>query len=244
MVMTPRLVFRLVLALSAGWLVRFDTAYADYIVIDSVERLTSVADHIGIFKVEQIDGPHTVTNRGGGQTSGCYTVDFKLQGAFRGNPPQFFSRSFPSFDQQGLVPVDRLDVRSGKEYVFFFTDTALAPEGDFSTKDGVFNGSDWIGLDPPKWPGVAVDHRGCVLTNCLAILNLITNSLTLSRADEGVKIPLPTGFTDSRFGFYYFPSTLVIPTGLEADYRSATNRLRQTMLRADERPAPESRDQN
>jgi hypothetical protein len=242
--MKPKLILCLALVLCGGWFGCCNIAHADMGIFDSVEWMTCMANHIGIFHAERVYGPHVVTNSNGGWTSGCYTADFKLVKPIRGNPPQAFSRSLAVSD------VKWLGFQAKEDYVFFFTGTEYPAKGDFS-KDEIFNSWDYIWLGRPADGGeaFAFDHTGCVLTNRANILKVIDQALKLPRATPGINrraffdfkgantnfnfclIRLPTPFTsfkeEPHIAFWVTSDffQLVIPRCLFADYASATNKL-------------------
>ncbi|HSY18532.1 MAG TPA: hypothetical protein VK815_09375 [Candidatus Acidoferrales bacterium] len=249
--MKSNLLLCLALVLSGGLFGCCSTSRADMGVYASVEWLTAMGDDIGLYHAERIYGPHSVTNSNGGSTSGCYTADFGLKSALRGNPPPSFSRSTAWW------------FHAGDDYIFFFRSASHPPAGDFSA-DEVFTGGDYIWLDRPPGRGLAfaMDHRGCILTNRPAILKLINDSLKLPRATAGIvrtsfwftdnstnapkfnfcEIGLPTPFTswkDEPAVCRLFCSDvyeLVIPQCLYEDYSSATNQLAVQRLKEKSKP--------
>ena len=248
-ILNPKLILVLALVLSGGFC---QIAQADYgAMYDSVEWQTCLANHIGIFHAGRIYGPHSVTNSHGGWAVNCYTADFKLIKAIRGNPPGTFSRNLETRDTNGF--------RAEDDYVFFFTGSEFPPVSDFS-QDRSFHRWNYVWLDRPlngKLQGMAIDHKGRILTGKPIIMELVEASLKLPRANPSIEqssyissltrnsamfnfriISFPTPYTytsfknDQEFGHEFMrklamlgQNSLVIPESLFADYLSATNKL-------------------
>ena len=107
--MKPKLIFGLALFLFKG----MAAAHADAGIYESVEGLVARADEIGVYRAEQIYGPHSVTNSPISMSCCFCTADFKLEKTVRGNPPTAFSRT------RSVEKPEQLGFHVGDTYVFF-----------------------------------------------------------------------------------------------------------------------------
>jgi hypothetical protein len=174
-----------ILALAAVEFSMSAALHADTATYDSVEWLTSIADQIGVYRVEQISGPHSVTNSHGNSSCCFCAADFTLQRTIRGSPLPAFSR------RRQVEKPDMLGFHSGDHYVFFFVSEArrhnVTDMGNLDVDECFFSMWDYIWLERPRGTenGVAIDHNGKLLTKPEEILDLVQVSLKLPRATTG-----------------------------------------------------------
>jgi hypothetical protein len=240
--MKPKLLLCLAIFLFKGMAV----AHADMCVYESVEWLVARAEQIGVYRAEQIYGPHSVTNSPISISCCFFTADFKLETTLRGNPPPAFSRS------RSVEQPEQLGFHVGNTYVFFFVPGEQPEDARGLAKPGVddcFAMWDYLWLErpPAERNGAAIDHRGKVLTEREDVLKLIDDSLKLPRAGTNVLrwdyyysdatnrvkhgfqvIDLPTEATSQgRDAWAAVPKDyegLVIPQGLAGEEPATTNR--------------------
>jgi len=223
---------------------------ADYVYYESVEWLTSFADQIGVYEAERVYGPHSITNSPNSSMCCVCTADFKLVKSLRGDPPSAFLR------RQQVEKPELLGFHSGDKYIFFFVfaeqgEAVLPTIGfDYKNSGDFFTAGDYLWLDRPAGSnanGVAIDHRGKVLTAQSEILNLVEASLKLPRASPSINRWSYFNRENTNFNFsvvqfptpdtslekepwagriiYMTQGELVIPQCLYEDYSSTTNRL-------------------
>ena len=205
-----KLILLLVLVLSVGWF-GCNIARADMGMYESVEWMTEMADQIGVYQATNIYGPHSVTN-GPGRVSCCScTADFKLEKALRGNPPATYSRTRP------VQKPEQLGFRAGGTYIFFLISEErfkkMRSNGPYP-EDTFFTWGDYLWLNRPSGErnGVAIDHKGRVLTDRDEILKLVEASLTLPRAYEGI----------DRGAFFYRDVRALYPDCTNFNFRVIT----------------------